>query len=74
MSPTYELQRIFLLIFYFYFDLFSNPLEMRGCLDYPNGLHEGVLDDHADIVAGVALRALSQVLRNFIISLLICST
>ena len=71
MSPTYELQRIFLkiflLIFYFYFDLFSNPLEMRGCLDYPNGLHEGVLDDHADIVAGVALGALGQVLNIIII-------
>ena len=39
---------------------------MRGCLDYPNGLHEGVLDDHADIVAGVALGALSQVLKHYI--------
>ena len=60
-------KNIFLLIFYFYFDLFSNPLEMRGFQDYPDGLHEGVPDDHADVVAGVALGALSQVLKNFII-------
>ena len=66
MSPTYELQRVLKNLSIFYFDLFSNPLEMRRCLDYPDGLHEGVIDDHADVVAGVALSALGQVLKHLI--------
>ena len=33
---------------------------MRGLLDLPHGLHEGVLDDDTDIAAGVTIRQLGE--------------
>ena len=35
-------------------------LEMCGLLDLPHGLHEGVLDNDADVAPGVALGELGE--------------
>lgn len=38
----------------------THPFEVCGGLNLPDGLHEGVSDDDADVSTGVTVRLLAQ--------------